>query len=791
MSMFRKKDGSKKAGKGRKKRSSASLNKVMHRRTRFLMAVCGMAAFIALGVRLFQLQILEHDTYETAAMEQQLRQTAVSAKRGTIYDRNMNILAMSASVSNIYISPAEIQMNKENAGYIAQGLADILGLEYDEIYQKTLNTDSWYSVVARKVEDDVAEQVRIFKENEGRDAQGNPVTDPKKQVSLTGVKIEQASRRYYPYGSMACHVIGFVGSDESGLSGVELYYNDELSGTDGRIVRAANANGSDLLFTDYEDYYDAVDGKSIVLTIDETVQHYLESHLEQAAEDYMLRGGAAGIVMDVDTGAVLGMASLGNFDLNNYLDISEEAQGRVLQGVTPEEREQLLASERALQWRNKALSDTYEPGSVFKIITLAAGLDSGAVNMNSAFYCGGSIDVLGRDVPLNCWATYGHGDEDLTHAAMNSCNVAFVTIGQKIGAERFYDYIRAFGLFDPTDLDLVGESGSLWWDEDTFFDRSNLSQLAAASFGQTFTITPMQLITAVSAVANGGYLMKPYLVQEILDADGNTVSTTEPTVVRQVISEETSRQACEILEQVVSGDGATGKNAYVPGYRVCGKTGTSEDVVYEAQYGTKKYITSFLGFAPAEDPKVAVLVLLEDPDPSCGYAVSGGAMAAPTVGSILGDVLPYMGVQPEYAAGEEAIVDQRVPRVTGKTVTEAAEALTEDGFTYRIEGDGPEVTAQLPAANATVAAGSEVVLYCGTEPDMTPVEMIDLTYFDYESARVRLGWLGLYVKGTGAMVKNGTVRVMRQSVAAGELVVPGTVITVTMADSSIGSVART
>ncbi len=791
MSMFRKKERSKKAGNKKARKGPASPNRVMLRRTLVLMIVCGIVAFIALGVRLFQLQILDHETYETAAMEQQLRQTAVSAKRGSIYDRNMNILAMSASVSNIYISPAEIAMNGENAGYIAQGLADILGLEYDDIYQKTLNTDSWYSTVARKVEDDVAEQVRIFKANEGRDAQGNPVTDEKDHKSLTGVKIEEASRRYYPYSSLACHVVGFVGSDDNGLSGIELYYDDVLSGTDGRIVRATNAYGTDMLFTDYEDYYDAVDGQSVVLTIDETVQHYLESHLEQAASDYMLRDGAAGIVMEVDTGAVLGMASIGNFDLNDYLAVSEEAEERVKLGMTPEERDQLLASERALQWRNKALSDTYEPGSVFKIITLASGLDSGAVNMNSAFFCDGSIDVLGRDVPLNCWAIYGHGDEDLTHAAMNSCNVAFVTIGQKIGAERFYDYIRAFGLMEETGLDLVGESDSLWWDEETFYDRSNLSQLAAASFGQTFTITPMQLITAVSAVANGGYLMKPYLVQEVLDADGNVVSTTEPTVVRQVISEDTSAKCCQILEQVVSGDGATGKNAYVPGYRVCGKTGTSEDVVYEAIHGSKKYITSFLGFAPAEDPKVAVLVLLENPDPNCGYAVSGGAMAAPTVGAILGDVLPYLGVQPLYAEGEEAIVDQRVPKVKGKSLEEAKAALTEAGFTYKVVGDGAAVTDQLPAANATVGAGSEVVLYCGAEPDRTPVEMIDLSYMDYESARINLGWLGLYIKGTGAMVKNGTVRVMRQSVAPGELVEPGTIITVTMADSSIGSVART
>ena len=368
--------------KRREKKSLTSPNRMMLRRTLFLMIVCGIVAFIALGARLFKLQILDHDTYESAAVEQQLRQTTVSAHRGTLYDRNMNILAMSASVSNIYISPAEIQMNGENAAYIAQGLADILGLDYNEVYQKTLNTDSWYATVARKVEDDVTEQVRKFKENEGRNAQGEPVTDEKDHVSLTGVKIEEASKRYYPYGSLACHVIGFVGSDDHGLSGLELYYDKALSGTDGRIVRATNAYGTDMMFTDFEDYYDAVDGQSLVLTLDQTVQFYLEKHLETAVETYDLQDGAAGIVMDVNTAGILGMASLGNFDLNDYLTLSPEAQERVDRADvhTEEERNTLLEEERQLQWRNKAMSDTYEPGSVFKIITLATGLECGAVD---------------------------------------------------------------------------------------------------------------------------------------------------------------------------------------------------------------------------------------------------------------------------------------------------------------------------------------------------------------------------------------------------------------------------
>ena len=767
----------------RRDKEPVTPNRMMLRRTLFLMIVCGIVAFFALGARLFQLQILDHDMYETAAVEQQLRQTNVPAQRGTIYDRNMNILAMSASVSNIYISPAEIAMYDEDPVAIASGLANILGVDYATIFEKTTHTDSWYSTVARKVEDDVADRVREFKENGYYDKDG-------KQHSYNGIKIEEASKRYYPYGTLASHVLGFVGADDHGLAGLEYSYDEQLSGIDGRIVRATNAYGTDMMFTDFEDYYDAVDGQSIVTTIDETVQFYLEKHLDEAVVDYELQDGACGIVMDVNTGAILGMASVGDFDPNDYLAISPEAQQRVDTAMvaTDEERSALLAEERNLQWRNKALTETYEPGSVFKIITLAAGLESGAIDTNSTFYCGGSLQVLGRTDPLNCWNTAGHGNETLTEAAMYSCNVAFTLIGQKVGAERFYQYARAFGLFDRTGVDLPGEASSLWWSEDVFFNKANLSQLAAASFGQTFTVTPMQLITAVSAVANGGYLMEPYVVQKILDADGTVVSQREPTVVRQVISEKTSETCCLILEQVVSGKNSTGKNAYVAGYRVAGKTGTSEDVTYEIEHGEKKYIASFLGFAPANDPQVAALVLCENPD----HGASGGAMGAPTVGKILTDVLPYLGVQPQYGEGEEGIVDQRVPRVLGKTPEEARELMESAGFVVKsVKGSGAAVTAQLPAANAKVASGSEVIIYCGEEPPTEPVEMRDLIGLSYEIAKIRAGWDGLYVRGEGVMMNSNSILTVSQSIEPGTMVAPGTVVTVTLSDSSWGATART
>ena len=769
--------------KNRKTKSGpASPNTMMLRRTLFLMVVCGIVAFLLLAVRLFKIQIIDHDIYEAAAVDQQLRETTVSAKRGTIYDRNMNILAMSASVSNIYLSPAEMAMYGEDPSKIASALSEILDMDYSEIYEKCLNRDSWYVTVARKVGDDIAEQVRAFKDAgyETVDDNGKTITRP-----YLGVKIEEATKRYYPYSSLASHVIGFVGADDYGLAGVEYYYDSVLAGTDGRIVRATTANGTDMLFTDFEDYYDAQDGESIVLTLDETVQYYLEKHLALAAEDYDLQNGAAGIVMDVNTGAILGMASIGGFDPNHYLEVDEATQERVdaLAEVDEATAEAVLAEARNAQWRNKALSDTYEPGSTFKIITLAMGLESGAITMDSSFYCGGSLMVAGREDPLNCWNTGGHGTETLTQAIMNSCNVALVNIGQLVGAERFYDYVRAFGFFDKTGIDLQGESGSIWWDEETFFDPYNQSQLAAASFGQTFTITPLQLITAVSAAVNGGNLMQPYVVSEVLDSDGNTVERREPTVVRQVVSEETSAHVCEILEQVVGNPAGTGKNAYVAGYRIGGKTGTSEDVVYEAQTGSKRYIVSFIGIAPMDDPQVAVLVLLKSPGPNASTYASGGQMAAPTVGSIMADILPVIGVQPVYSGDEATVVDRSVPRVIGKELAEAEASVLESGFTYRTVGTGTTVTAQLPRSGSVVAADSEIVLYCGEEPEEKEVTMPDLIGLDYESARIRMGWAGLYVKGEGAIL-GGSSYVVRQSVESGESIAEGSVVTVSLSDAS-------
>lgn len=749
-------------------------NRMMLRRTLFLLSVCGAAAFVVLAARLYYLQIVRHDELEARAIAQQVRETTVSAPRGTIYDAKGEVLAMSAGVDTIYLSPAEIAQNNEDAGAIATGLAEILGLDYDAVYAKTQNTRSWYEVVARKVEEDVATAVREFKEEGG----------------YTGIKLEADTKRYYPNGSLAAHVIGFVGTDNTGLGGIEAKYDKVLSGTNGYVMRSTTAAGTDMLYTSWEDYFDAVPGSDMVLTIDAGIQYYVEKHLAQAVEDYDIQNGAAAICMEVDTGAILAMASLGNFDLNDYQTISGEAMAEIDAAASGDaERAELIAAAQQLQWRNKAISDTYEPGSTFKIITLAMALEEGVVDMNSSFYCGGSTSVLGRNTPVRCWKSGGHGSQTLTQAVQHSCNVAFVNIGQRIGEERFYDYAEAFGFFErtgdssaqltgTTGIDLGGESGSIWWSEDVFCNPENLSQLAAASFGQTFNITPLQLITAVSACVNGGYLMQPYLVQSTTSPDG-AVTEHDSTPVRQVISEETSAKVRQILEQVV-GDSTegTGRNAYVAGYRIGGKTGTSTKTTEEIA-GNKEYIVSFIGFAPADDPQIALLVLLDNPSSESGIYVSGGQMAAPVVGKMMADILPYLGLEPEYSDSELQTMDRAVPDVMGLSIAEAQSKLAESGLSCRVIGSGGAVTSQLPAANSVIASGSEVLLYADAAPTGGG-SVPNLNGMTYSQAREALAAMGLFIGSDSSVTDADNQLVSGQDIRAGTSAQAGTVITVTL-----------
>ena len=771
--------------KGEKSSRVYGPSRQMLRRTLSLMAVCGIAAFLLLLGRLYQLQIIDHAYYEELAIQQQLREAATSPARGSIYDTNMNPLAVSASVDNIYLSPAEIDMYGEDRELIARGLSEILGLDYDDILEKTGRAGSWYVTVARKVEADTADQVRRFKTEYG----------------LRGVRLETDTKRYYPNSSLACHLIGFVGIDNYGLEGIEAKYDSALAGSAGRTVRATNAFGTDLLFSPFEEYCPGEDGYDLVTTVDSTIQYYIEKHLKQAVEDYDIQNGAGAIAMDVNTGGILAMASIDGYDLNDFLAVSEEAQAMIDAAATPEEAQALLSAAQARQWRNKALSDTYEPGSTFKIITLSMALEEGAVSLDDSFYCGGNVSVIGRANPIRCWKDGGHGSQTLTQAVQHSCNVAFVNIGLRVGAENFYKYCEAFGFLNltgdadesltaTTGIDLAGESGSIWWSQNTFCSPKNLSQLAAASFGQTFTITPLQLITAVSACVNGGRLMQPYVVRQMLNPDGSVAYEREPTLVRQVISEETSAKVRGILEQVVGDQNeGTGRNAAVAGYRIGGKTGTSEKVSLEAQTGEKQYIVSFIGFAPADDPQIAILIFLDTPSNASGIYISGGQMAAPVVGNMMADILPYLGVKPESTGDEQPGMDVTVPDFTGLTRDNVSSAVSEAGLDFRSIGEGYTVTKQLPAAGVSIAAGSQIILYFDAEPSADRETVPELINMSYAQARDTLSYYGIYIQTASPVTDAGTQKVSTQSVKAGTEVGHGSVIEVTLIsgdDSMLG-----
>ena len=751
-------------------------NRQMLRRTLLLMAVCGAAAFIVLMGRLYQLQILEHEAYEQKALEQQLREAPTAPARGDIYDCKGRVLALSASVDNVYLSPEEIREYGEDPELSARELSRILGLDYEELLAKTRQTGAWYVTVARKVERETADEIRAFKNAYG----------------IRGVRLEPDSKRYYPNGSLACHLIGFVGMDNTGLEGVEAQYDDALRGSAGRSLRTTNAYGTELLFRGYESFEPGEDGCDAVLTIDAAVQYMIEKRLRQAVADYDIQNGAGAICMDVNTGAILAMVSLDGYDLNDFLAVSEETRSRMAAAESEEEAQQILDDARARQWRNKSLSDTYEPGSTFKIITLAMALEEGVVNADSSFYCGGSISVKGRSSPIRCWKSGGHGSQTLTQAVQHSCNAAFVTIGLRIGPERFYDYCEAFGLLkrtgDPeeslsarTGIDLAGESGSIWWSESVFCSERNLSQLAAASFGQTFTVTPLQLITAVSACVNGGRLMQPFVVQSLRSPEGETRYEHEPVELRRVLSPETSRQVCRILEQVV-GDPkeGTGHNAAVAGYRIGGKTGTSEKVSLEARTGEKEYIVSFIGFAPADEPQIALLVFLDTPSERSGVYISGGQMAAPVVGNMLADILPYLGLEPEENHFSRSGV---TPELEGLELTEAAARLQRAELRMRTVGEGDVVTAQLPRPGRRIAEQSQVILYLGERAPEDLREVPDLNGLRYDEARELLASRGLFLRTVSPLEKNETQQIGFQSAEPGTLLSPGEVITVGLISS--------
>lgn len=766
---------------------SQRANRTILRRTMALMLLFGVVAFIPLIVTLYNLMIRDHDYYEAQAINNQTRYTSLSAARGEIYDRNMNVLASSKAVETVFIDPNEIaqEMEKpENSNlldHIARGLSEILDVSTDFVYSQAQDKAYRYKVIRRKISEELADEVRAFvSENE-----------------IRGVYLETDAQRYYPYSSLASQVMGFVSTDNVGSEGLEAYYDSYLQGTAGKVVTTRGNYGSEMLYT-YEKYYDAADGDNLVVTLDMTVQHYLEKNLETAIEKYDILNGAFGIVMDVNSGAIIAMANLGGYDPNSYQDIYDQELAGELEQMYQDallldkdsesykkamsEYNQAVAAERLRQWRNRCVSDGYEPGSTFKLVTLAAALDCGAVTEHSTFYCGGHEDFSDRDQTVSCWKAAGHGMQTTMEALGHSCNIAFGHIGINMTRKTFYEYFQAFGFLEKTGIDLPGEAYGLFWAEDAF----SVANLISASFGQTFRVTPIEQVRAIAAVVNGGYLLQPYVVSQVLDSEGNSVYSNGRTVLRQVISEETSSLMRTMMEYVVT-DGTAG-SARTPGYRVGGKTGTSEKIDTYDENGkpVEDKIVSFIGVAPINDPQYVVLVALDTPNYVEGTSytphnqyISGGLMAAPTVRDVFLDILPYLGIEPDYTADDIRGVNITLPDVVGMTQEEAGALLAGKSITYRTVGQGATVSDQLPEAGAEVPGNSEIILYFGNAvKNDEQVEVPDFVGYGVADVEYLAKTAGLYIQAKGTDHRDEYVTVAYQDMEPGTMVDRGTTITV-------------
>lgn len=712
---------------------------------RMLVVFVAFAAALALlGVRLFFLQVIDGSELKREAVEQQTRDNEVASKRGTIFDRNRKVLAQSSTVETVTANPNEIRKAKKDSTKIAAELSVVLEMEASEI-QKLLEKETNHVTIKRKIDVEVATKVR--------------------ELNLTGVYLQEDSKRYYPYGTFASHIIGFTGTDNQGLAGIEMVYDKELRGVPGRVIALKNALDTDMPFQE-EKHIDPENGTNVVLTIDEVIQHFTEKHLETAFQEEKVQQGAAAIVMDVQTGEVLAMSAKPDFDLNNPFELVDESEKQRIASISNEE-ERTQEKSNALQkmWRNKAVVDSYEPGSCFKIMTASMALEEGVVNIDTPFFCPGYKQVADRKIA--CANRNGHGAQTFKDGVKNSCNPVFIEVGQMVGTDLFQKYYKAFGFLDTTGFDLPGEAKGVFYSANNF----GLIELSTTAFGQGPKVTPLQMISAVCAVANGGNLMKPYLVKELVDDDGNVLKSTEPTLVRQVISKETSETMRMLLENVVTN--GSGQNAYIKGYRIAGKTGTSEKI----PRGNGKYVASFVGFAPANDPKVACLVMLDEPSNGEYY---GGRIAAPVVGKIMEDVLRYMKIEPQYTEEEKANLDVFVPDVKGKSTASAIKDITAQNLTYSIVGNGDTVKDQMPKVGSNMTARSTVILYTEDSADnmVTVPDVKNLSLAEVQS-RLQANKLNLNVSSAGATgSKSKRTIAIRQEPEAGTQVEAGSIVSV-------------
>lgn len=741
-----------------KKRAEKGPAQRLRQRTAILILLILVLGFGAAVLRLTYLTTIQSSELQESAVDLQLADTTVSAKRGTIYDANGNVLAESASVWQVVMSPVNFKNDKQRQA-AAKGLSEIFDLEYNDVLDDT-KQQSHYVVVKRRIESDEREKVLEL------------IDTLKKDYSCSGViQLLDDYKRYYPKNSLASSVIGFTGSDDQGLEGIEYEYDSYLSGTPGRIITAQNARGTDMPFR-YEQNVESEDGNNVYLTIDETIQSICEKYMQKGVEDNNVLNKGVCIAMDVNTGAILAMVTTDGYDLNNPYELSAKDKKKIKSTAKSKQAE---AESAALSnmWRNKAVADTYMPGSVFKMCVASAALEENLVNEKTSFTCTGSISVEGETI--HCSNISGHGTQNFVEVISNSCNPAFIQIGQMLGAGKFRQYYQGFGFSDKTGIDLPGEAEDSFWKE----GKMGGVDLAVASFGQNFTITPIQMITACAAVSNGGYVVQPHVVSKITDSKGNVIKTVDKKVKRQVISDDTSKKMNEYLEYNTERQGAAA--GYISGYKVAGKTGTTEKrgvTKFESSF-SEDYISSFCGYAPADDPQIAMLVFFDTPD---GDAYYGSQVSSPVFINIMSEVLPYLDVKTSYTDEELGYVDASAGDYTGVSVDEAKTAVEADGFTATVKGNGSTVISQIPTVSSGLQKGGSIVLYTDSDSQSETVSVPSLIGLSPDEVNDVASAYGLNVSFSGATTSSGTSS--SQNVEAGTSVSPGTVITVSFADSS-------
>lgn len=741
-----------------KKRAEKGPAQRLRQRTAILILLILVLGFGAAVLRLTYLTTIQSSELQESAVDLQLADTTVSAKRGTIYDANGNVLAESASVWQVVMSPVNFKNDKQRQA-AAKGLSEIFDLEYNDVLDDT-KQQSHYVVVKRRIESDEREKVLEL------------IDTLKKDYNCSGViQLLDDYKRYYPKNSLASSVIGFTGSDDQGLEGIEYEYDSYLSGTPGRIITAQNARGTDMPFR-YEQNVESEDGNNVYLTIDETIQSICEKYMQKGVEDNNVLNKGVCIAMDVNTGAILAMVTTDGYDLNNPYELSAKDKKKIKS--TPKKK-QAEAESAALSnmWRNKAVADTYMPGSVFKMCVASAALEENLVNEKTSFTCTGSILVEGETI--HCSNISGHGTQNFVEVISNSCNPAFIQIGQMLGAGKFRQYYQGFGFSDKTGIDLPGEAEDSFWKE----GKMGGVDLAVASFGQNFTITPIQMITACAAVSNGGYVVQPHVVSKITDSKGNVIKTVDKKVKRQVISDDTSKKMNEYLEYNTERQGAAA--GYISGYKVAGKTGTTEKrgvTKFESSF-SEDYISSFCGYAPADDPQIAMLVFFDTPD---GDAYYGSQVSSPVFINIMSEVLPYLDVKTSYTDEELGYVDASAGDYTGVSVDEAKTAVEADGFTATVKGNGSTVISQIPTVSSGLQKGGSIVLYTDSNSQSETVSVPSLIGLSPDEVNNVASAYGLNVSFSGATTSSGTSS--SQNIEAGTSVSPGTVITVSFADSS-------